>query len=38
MNTAPIVLAALAGIIILIGAASLINHAIRKKGPNGIDV
>jgi hypothetical protein len=38
MNTAPIVLAALAGIIILIGAASLINLARRKKGPNGIDV
>lgn len=38
MNTAPIVLAALAGIIILIGAASLFNLARRKKGPNGIDV
>jgi hypothetical protein len=36
-NATPFVLIALAGVIIAIGAASLINVAIRKKSPNAID-
>lgn len=38
METALIVLASLAGVIIMTGAASLISIARKKKDPNDIDV
>jgi hypothetical protein len=37
MDTIPLVLAALAGVIMIIGAASLMNVAMRKKHPNVVD-
>jgi hypothetical protein len=38
MDVVPIVLAALAAVIMTVGAASLINIAIKKRGPNVLDV